>query len=59
MLKKLLNLSNVQPLKKVEQSSINGGSGNCFLDCRQEYISCLGSGGSNCLADYVLCKSTC
>lgn len=59
MLKKLLNVSNVQPLNKEEQSSINGGQSNCFLICRQEYMSCLGSGGSDCLADYIACRSGC
>ncbi|WP_103864408.1 hypothetical protein [Aquimarina sp. I32.4] len=60
MLKNLLNLSNVQPLKKAEQSSINGGaSRNCFLDCRRDYITCLTTGGSNCLASYNACKTAC
>ncbi len=58
MLKNILNRNDVKSLNKTEQSSINGGSG-CFLACRQDYISCLNGGGSNCLADYIACRSAC
>ena len=60
MLKSILKLEGVLPLKKEEQLHIHGGMNNsCLQECRQDFADCRESGYSHCLASLRACQANC